>query len=78
MAKLAKEKTQRSGRPTNNSRWLSAELAQAAVDQLAAKHAPQIEKWVREANKTGPRKLTLEGTYGTRALGDYVDHLGNY
>ncbi|MFJ7588308.1 polymorphic toxin-type HINT domain-containing protein [Streptomyces sp. NPDC097617] len=78
MAVLAREKTEKYGRPTPNSRWLNAKVAQDAVDQLYAKNAEKIGKWVKKAGQGGNRELTLEGVYGTRSLGDYVDHLGNY
>ncbi|MGW2561584.1 polymorphic toxin-type HINT domain-containing protein [Streptomyces sp. NPDC001514] len=78
MARLAKKKTEESGKPTVNSRWLNAKLAQDAVNDLTAKNADKISAWVKKSGQGGPRELTLDGTYGTRALGDYVDHLGNY
>lgn len=80
MKDLAIKKTRKNnGRPTPNSRWSSADLAQKAVNQLTEQSKARIDKFVREAGKAGkPQQLTLTGTYGTGSLGDSVDHLGNY
>ncbi|MCX4511473.1 pre-toxin TG domain-containing protein [Streptomyces sp. NBC_01619] len=79
MEALAKAKTRRMGRPTPNSRWKSADLAQKAVDQLVDQNKDRITKFVQDAGKPGkPQQLTLQGTYGTGSLGDSMDHLGNY
>ncbi|WP_405598857.1 pre-toxin TG domain-containing protein [Streptomyces sp. NBC_01410] len=79
MEALAKAKTRRIGRPTSNSRWKSADLAQKAVNQLVDQNKDRITKFVQDAGKPGkPQQLTLQGTYGTGSLGDSMDHLGNY
>ncbi len=79
MKDLAITKTRRTGRPTPNSRWSSADLAQKAVNQLVEENKARIEKFVQDAGKPGkPQQLTLPGTYGTGSLGDSMDHLGNY
>ncbi|MCP3820342.1 pre-toxin TG domain-containing protein [Streptomyces sp. A3M-1-3] len=79
MEALAKAKTRRMGRPTSNSRWKSADLAQKAVNQLVDQNKDRITKFVQDAGKPGkPQQLTLQGTYGTGSLGDSMDHLGNY
>ncbi|OEJ36189.1 hypothetical protein BGK70_31380 [Streptomyces agglomeratus] len=79
MKDLAIKKTRKRGRPTPNSRWSSAELAQKAVNQLVAEKDAEIRKWVANAGKpSGKQQLTLTGTYGTGSLGDSVDHLGNH
>ncbi|MGA5167486.1 MULTISPECIES: pre-toxin TG domain-containing protein [Streptomyces] len=79
MKDLAVKKTRKVGRPTPNSRWASADLAQKAVNQLVADKKAEISKWVADAGKpNGKQQLTLTGTYGTGSLGDSMDHLGNY
>ncbi|NUL05490.1 hypothetical protein HRW07_20090 [Streptomyces lunaelactis] len=79
MEALAKAKTRRMGRPTSNSRWKSADLAQKALNQLVDQNKDRITKFVQDAGKPGkPQQLTLQGTYGTGSLGDSMDHLGNY
>ncbi|WP_051782614.1 MULTISPECIES: RNase A-like domain-containing protein [unclassified Streptomyces] len=79
MKDLAVDKTLRTGRPTRNSRWSSADLAQKAVNQLVEENKARVAKWVEDSGKPdGKRQLTLPGTYGTGSLGDSMDHLGNY
>ncbi|MFB6816820.1 pre-toxin TG domain-containing protein [Streptomyces sp. NPDC056347] len=79
MEELAKKKTRKMNRPTPNSRWSSAGLAQKAVNQLVDQNKDRITKFVQDSGKPGkPQTLTLTGTYGTGSLGDSVDHLGNY
>jgi hypothetical protein len=79
MKDLAVAKTRKIGRPTPNTRWSSADLAQKAVNQLVDQNKARIQKFVQDSGKPGkPQQLTLTGTYGTGSLGDSVDHLGNY
>ncbi|MFC8268395.1 RNase A-like domain-containing protein [Streptomyces cinereoruber] len=79
MRALAVRKTEKIGKPTPNSRWSSADLAQKAVNQVVDENKARIEKWVRESGKPGkPQQLTLTGSYGTGSLGDSMDHLGNH
>ncbi|MFC5639340.1 pre-toxin TG domain-containing protein [Streptomyces bullii] len=79
MKDLAIKKTRKMGRPTPNSRWSSADLAQKAVNQLVEQNKARIQKFVQDAGKPGkPQQLTLTGTYGTGSLGDSMDHLGTY
>ncbi|MFJ5995662.1 pre-toxin TG domain-containing protein [Streptomyces sp. NPDC092370] len=79
MKNLAIEKTRKMGRPTSNSRWSSAALAQKAVNQLVTEKDAEVKKWVANAGKpNGKQQLTLTGICGTGSLGDSMDHLGNY
>ncbi|MGX1885368.1 polymorphic toxin-type HINT domain-containing protein [Streptomyces sp. NPDC055287] len=79
MEDLASKKTRKIGRPTPNSRWSSADLAQKAVNQLVDQNKARIQKFVQDSGKPGkPQQLALTGTFGTGSLGDSVDHLGNY
>ncbi|MGW6863959.1 RNase A-like domain-containing protein [Streptomyces sp. NPDC054901] len=78
MKELAITKTKKMGKPTSNSRWSSAAVAQKAVDQLVDQNKARIAKWVADAGKGGSQQLPLTGTHGTGSLGDSMDHLGNY
>ncbi|MCC5036563.1 hypothetical protein DMH02_026160 [Streptomyces sp. WAC 00631] len=67
------------GRPTPNSRWSSADLAQKAVNQLVDQNKARVQKFVQDSGKPGKaQRLTLTGTYGNGSPGDSMDRFGNH